>query len=207
MAYNPNIPNATDYLDESQPQLKQNFQQLDTSFAIDHYAFSDIAGDTGKHKVITTVSQGTSPTAHPTTAANEPKIYAFKSLGNIPVLDFSRGGSDAVPTPITILQSSAAPISYTSGTHDIFDFSGINYCICKFLYTYQNNNSTNISNCKIEQCFVVYNSTIAVGGLEIRSIFTTTNFVLPVADGSKLQVYAPNNVNQFRWAIEFIRIE
>jgi hypothetical protein len=36
MVYTPNIPNASDFIDESQPIIKANFQQLDTSFGLNH---------------------------------------------------------------------------------------------------------------------------------------------------------------------------
>ena len=208
MAYNPNIPNASDYQDESQVQLKQNFQQLDTSFSINHYGFSDISGETGKHKVITTVSQGTSPTAHPTTAANEPKIYAFKSLGNIPVLNFSRGGSDAVPTAITKVHSSSAPITLPMGTTNIFDFTGINYCLCRFVFNYQNQSSTDIINSSTREYYVVYNTTLATSGGKVMPVTIDGIGNMQAGfTGTNLNVTTLTGCTQFRWVLEFLRIE
>ncbi len=50
MAYDPNIPQPTDDLSDSQVQLLANFQQLDTSFGINHFQYSDASSDNGKHK-------------------------------------------------------------------------------------------------------------------------------------------------------------
>lgn len=52
MTYNPNIPNPTDLLSNSQGQIKTNFQQLDTVFGKNHYEFSNSSGPAGKHKFV-----------------------------------------------------------------------------------------------------------------------------------------------------------
>lgn len=52
MSYNPNIPNATDLLSNSQSDLKTNFQSLNSIFGNNHYQFSLTDGTQGKHKVI-----------------------------------------------------------------------------------------------------------------------------------------------------------
>jgi hypothetical protein len=52
MSYNPNIPQASDLISQSQPQLLTNFSQLDTAFAVDHTAFS-VASQQGQHKQVT----------------------------------------------------------------------------------------------------------------------------------------------------------
>lgn len=59
MSYDPNIPNASDFLADSQGQLKINFQQLDAGFAFDHYQFSDGTANRGKHKAVEMVDQAT----------------------------------------------------------------------------------------------------------------------------------------------------
>lgn len=54
MTYTPNIPNAPDNISDSQSQIKTNFQQLNTIFGQDHYAFDDAtASKRGFHKQIT----------------------------------------------------------------------------------------------------------------------------------------------------------
>lgn len=53
MAYLTTIPAAGNKLSVDQPQIKENFSVADTSFGIDHAAFTDTSGDTGKHKQVT----------------------------------------------------------------------------------------------------------------------------------------------------------
>jgi hypothetical protein len=52
MSYDQNIPQPTDNLSQSQGDLLANFQQLDTSFAVEHTAFS-VNSNVGLHKQIT----------------------------------------------------------------------------------------------------------------------------------------------------------
>lgn len=69
--------------------------------------------------------------AHPTTAASELKIYAMQDTAPFGLLQYSRGISDAVPTPITHLQSPAAPISLAAGVStNVVDFTGLTYAMC-----------------------------------------------------------------------------
>jgi len=119
MTYNKNIPQATDDLSVSQGEVQANFLQLNTSFEIDHYTFDDVSGDTGKHRTITTVDQVTDPT----TAAVEPRIYGKGTFTPSLVLQYSRGESDAVPTPLTSAHGDLVLPAAT--TTDLFDFTGI----------------------------------------------------------------------------------
>jgi len=52
MTYDPNIPQATDIISQSQGQLLTNFGQANTAFGIDHTAFSVVANQ-GFHKKVT----------------------------------------------------------------------------------------------------------------------------------------------------------
>lgn len=52
MTYNPSIPQSSDLISQSQPQLLTNFSQLNTAFAVDHTAFSVISNQ-GMHKQVT----------------------------------------------------------------------------------------------------------------------------------------------------------
>ncbi len=53
MTFNPNIPLATDFQDESQAQLLANNIALDASFENDHTRFSDTTANNGLHKQVT----------------------------------------------------------------------------------------------------------------------------------------------------------
>lgn len=49
--FNPNIPQSTDYPSQSQNQLLQNFQQMNTAFEVDMVGYN--AADQGKHAQVT----------------------------------------------------------------------------------------------------------------------------------------------------------
>ena len=51
MAYNPNIPQPSDKLRTSQPQLLQNFQAINIGFNFNHIDLN--SADAGKHKLLT----------------------------------------------------------------------------------------------------------------------------------------------------------
>jgi hypothetical protein len=63
MTYNPNIPQATDLISNSQPQILANFNQLNVQFGVDHQAFNTGSGNgDGTHKQITFDNAPTEPT-------------------------------------------------------------------------------------------------------------------------------------------------
>ena len=55
--YTPNIPLGTDNISASQPQIKDNFNVLNTSFGIDHTAFNVVPA-AGQHKQVTIIGPG-----------------------------------------------------------------------------------------------------------------------------------------------------
>lgn len=52
MAYNPNIPNSSDFLSVSQAQMKNNFNDANTIFGFDHITFN-ASTNQGKHNSVT----------------------------------------------------------------------------------------------------------------------------------------------------------
>lgn len=125
MTYNPNIPNPTDLLSNSQGQIKTNFSTANTSFGVDHYAFDNATPNNGFHNKVTTPLIAGS--AHPTTTTN-PIFYAMQDTVNLGVLQYSRGPSNMWPTPVTCFQSSSSPISILNGaTANILDFTGVTW--------------------------------------------------------------------------------
>jgi len=62
MVFNPNIPQATDFQDNSQGQLLSNNQALDASFENDHTRFSDTTANNGFHKKVTLYQVAANPT-------------------------------------------------------------------------------------------------------------------------------------------------
>lgn len=55
--YNANIPTGTVNLDEDYINLRNNFQQLNTSFGKDHYEFDNATSSNGYHKAVHLVQQ------------------------------------------------------------------------------------------------------------------------------------------------------
>lgn len=128
MTFNPNIPQPTDDLSDSQGDLLTNNGALDTSFGIDHYKFSDPTSSNGFHnKVTTPVFVANPPTGlPPDTSAGFPIFYGFQQTAPIGVIQWSRGPSNAVPSPVTILQSTSAAITLANlATSNVLDFTGL----------------------------------------------------------------------------------
>lgn len=134
--FDPNVPQAFQLLSNSQNDLLSNMMALDTSFGIDHYKFSDATANNGFHNTVTTplVTPNPGPTFNPpATAAGIPKFYAMQDSANLGVIQYSRGPNNAVPTPVTSIQSPAAAQSINAlATIPIFDFSGLARAMCHF---------------------------------------------------------------------------
>ena len=93
--YNPNIPQPGNRPSDSQGQILNNFQTLDTSFAVDHVNFS-LGTNAGNHKQITF------DTNHPAAApiATTQSILYTKNVGGVPGL-FWRNSVAALEQPIS----------------------------------------------------------------------------------------------------------
>ncbi len=119
--YLPNIPQANDDLSDSQPQILNNFTKADSSFGIDHYAFSDATANNGFHKQITNPVSALEPTT-----TTDPILYSLQQTVPIGVIQYSKGPSNVIATPITSLHSSSVVFSLASSASiDIFDFTGL----------------------------------------------------------------------------------
>lgn len=143
MVFKNNIPQPTDNLaKQSQQDLLGNMSQLDTSFVVDHYAFSNLTAANGKHNKVTTPGYVTIPPSVPVvqpTTTTDPIFYGFEPLDaggvattNLGLLQYSRGPNNAVTTPVTSLHSTAAPIVLASGgaaTTNVFNFTGLTLAI------------------------------------------------------------------------------
>jgi hypothetical protein len=75
--FNPLIPTGSVKLSFDYRNLQNNMQQLDTSMAINHFAFSDATANNGKHKFVEMVNNG----AIPATAAGEATMYSITNTG------------------------------------------------------------------------------------------------------------------------------
>jgi hypothetical protein len=110
-----------------------NFAQLDVSYGVDHYPFSNNSASLGFHNQVTT--PGILGGVEPTTAAN-PIFYAYSPAGsNLPLTQFSKGPNNTISSPLTRLQSPSAAINLANNaTTDVFDFSGMPQCMCTLYY-------------------------------------------------------------------------
>jgi hypothetical protein len=198
MVFKNNIPQPTDNLSDSQVDLLNNNSQLDTSFGIDHYTFSNLTVNNGKHNQVTTplIVGG----VHPVTAASEPKFYAMQDYAAVGVLQYSRGGSDAVPTPVTSLQSTSAAIALAIGADTpILDFTGIARAFCTVSAVDMPNLSTRV------YAWVIWNGSAfsinIIAGTNVALILEAAGNILRLRNGT---LGALNNIY---WSLDFIRIQ
>ncbi len=98
MAYNQNIPAASDRLSVSQADLQGNFQALKTLIDVNHGTFG--ASDEGKHKFLQLPEQGSAPTV----AANEAGLYS------------AVGADSAVTELVFRRESNGTAIPFTEGS-------------------------------------------------------------------------------------------
>ncbi len=97
MVFNPNIPQPTDYLSVSQQDLLGNNTALQAWSTVDHYSFSDLTANVGKHTKVTLPFLASGPS----TAVGEDAIYTKKVSG--------------VPEVFIRKENNGAEIQLTSG--------------------------------------------------------------------------------------------
>lgn len=77
MTYNASIPQSTDLISNSQPQILANFGQLNTQFAVDHVAFNTGSGNgNGHHKQVFFDNAPSAPTVSGTQSAVYPGLVS-----------------------------------------------------------------------------------------------------------------------------------
>ena len=106
MAYQSNIPLATDQLDNSQVDLQDNFGSINTYLNVNHVAFN--SADQGKHAFVTFPIQGSAPSF----LAGEEGLYnaQLSSVSELYVHKQYNGTTAEIPMTASIL-SSSAPVS------------------------------------------------------------------------------------------------
>lgn len=77
MAYDPNIPQASDFISNSQLAILTNFQDLNTIFGEDHVTWN-AASRNGRHEAVRLQEQA----ADPTTQSAEGSVYTKLTSGN-----------------------------------------------------------------------------------------------------------------------------
>lgn len=202
MAFNPNIPQAIDYQDDSQPQFLANNQQLDTSFGIDHYKFSDLTANNGFHNRVTTPAFVDNPaTGLPPVTTTSPIFYALQQTANLGVLQYSRGPNDAVPTPITNLKSPSTPIIFLpNSTINVLDFTGISIASFYFIAFDSNTRNSNI-------LYYGFYSSSLVNKFSISRINIGSFSLITSGDILILKNSNPITFSNLYWELQFIRIQ
>ena len=124
--------------------ILNNFSSANTSFGIEHYPFDNGTANNGFHNKVTTPIYVANPaTGLPPVTTTEPIAYGFQDSANVGVIQYSRGPNNAVPSPLTKLQStSAAIVLAPAGTTNVLDCTGLSRMIAH-LYAFD---STVISN-------------------------------------------------------------
>ncbi len=136
--YQPGIPTGLVNLDVDYQNIQDNFQQLDTTYGVDHYPYSDPNPTNGFHNKVTTPGFIDSPpTGLPPTTTTYPVLYGFQQYGALGLLQYSRGPNNAVPTPLTNINSTAAATPIPGNTSiNLIDFTGISLAIFN-VYAFQ----------------------------------------------------------------------
>lgn len=117
MAYNPNIPQPTDVLSQSQSDILNNFNSIGTVFDVNHVDFNSGA-DAGKHKYVEFPQQASTPPI--TFAAAEMAMYSAESPFNAAVNELFINKTNEVtvvqvPFTASILSVASNPAGNTAG--------------------------------------------------------------------------------------------
>lgn len=194
--YTRSQPVATDKLSTSQPILKDNTDSSDDSFSVDHYPFSNLTSNNGKHKQATTVVQGSLPTT-----STDPILVAYQPYAVIGALQYSCGPSAAVPTPITKLQSPSAAIVLPFGqSTNVLNFTTIPKAMFRLTaadYTYSSGSNR-----------AIYDNVMCWNGTSFVSIQVSNTILGPSSTGAQLKLtnFALSGSLNVFWVLEFLRI-
>lgn len=116
MAYNPNIPQATDVLSQSQQDLLNNFTSIGNTFDVNHVDFN-AGADAGKHIYVEFPAQPMSPPI--TFPAGEMVLYSFlsgvTSQNEIYVNKTNQATVVQIPLTASILSVASDPGNNVSG--------------------------------------------------------------------------------------------
>lgn len=136
MTFTSNIPATGQSLGQTRDPIRDNFTNYNNLVSQDHIPPnnpSPYSAGQGKHNQVTTPVYVANPVTGlpPTTVANEPKFYAFQDSTALGVIQYSRGPSNAIPTPITNIQSTSpvTPAVTAGSTTNVLDFTGLSVAI------------------------------------------------------------------------------
>lgn len=125
MSYTKNIPQPTDQINNSQPQILANFQAIDTVVSVNHVDFDDPTGDQGKHKFVEFPAENyTAPVVAGEVTVYAP-ISAITSVRELSVIN-----QLGVETPITASVLSTTPTPPMNSSGWSYYASGIKVVFC-----------------------------------------------------------------------------
>lgn len=184
--------------DVTQPQIRANFQQANTSFGTDHYAFDNLTVNNGFHKQVTTPDQG----GDVVTTTN-PVLYAKSPYAAIGLIQFSRGPSNAIPSPITFLQSPSSPITLTqNATTNVLNFTGFGPTIAT-IYAIDTGIPKSVSCTFLWTGSSFYKASAQDSGFTGTLSITTSGNILQVQNSSASAI----TFNNVYWTLQFLRIQ
>jgi hypothetical protein len=204
MAFTRNRPTAAELLSTSQGLIRDNFNSSDDSFGVDHYKFSDTTANNGFHNKVTTPL--ISGSAHPATTTNT-IFYAMQDSSNLGNLQYSRGASNAVPSPLTKIHSPTAPISLANNaTTNVMDFTGITFAIGTVYAVNTSNSTTNANKIGVFHFLWHLLTTGPTPFFDIQDVGSST--LTGTFTGSILQVKntSGGSFNNIFWTMELQRI-
>lgn len=117
MAYNANIPQPNNQLNQSQNDILNNFQAIPTLITVNHGDFG--AADEGKHKWVTMPQQAATPPGGAGFVAGEiglyNAVYALTTQNELYVNKRNQATVVQVPSTASILSSNSAPAQNSFG--------------------------------------------------------------------------------------------
>jgi len=115
--YTANVPQSNQSINETQPIINDNFQVINSVYGTDHVGLTE-SSNVGMHNTVTTPDQSSAPTT-----TTEPKFFGLEVESATGVMQFSKGPSDAQPTPVNNIQVTLTNLSTSPQT--ILDLSNI----------------------------------------------------------------------------------
>lgn len=206
--FNPNVPTGFVNLDVDYQNLQNNNMQLDTSFGVDHYKFSNQTANNGFHNQVTNPEVVNTPpdALPPSTTAAINRIYAYTipqvgSTAPIGLIQYSRGVSNAIPTPLTSMQSPSTPLVILMGnTTNVIDFTGLTRCAG--ILTTWDMQTTGVN--KVVETLVIWDN----ARIFTQNIVNSGGDLQVVTTGNILQVknatFSPSLANVY-WTFKFYR--
>lgn len=174
MPYTINMPNAADQINDTQPLIRDNFNEIQTDFARNHVPLLDpTIANRGKHNLVTWPRSG----AGLALIADEIKVYNdLSALTGISELFVQKFGGAAIP--------------FTSSGYDAGSQQGWFYLPCRHLVKY------GVANVPGGNGNIVYHADANTPVfISVRIVLTTVNSLVGNTYISKVSAF--NNVLQF----------